>query len=75
MDSSGNLYVSKSLAEALRESGANEVMTKARAVSEAVIAKIATRPGCASLTEDELKHLAGLPRRERRAALAELRRR
>jgi len=73
MDASGNLYACKRLADALNESGANEVSV-VRAATEKQIARIAARPGCASLTEDELKHLASLPRKQRRAALAELRR-
>jgi hypothetical protein len=75
MDSSGNLYIGKALADALRESGANEVMSATRVVKDKAIAKIAAKRGAQSLSEDELRHLAGLPRRERMATLAELRRR
>lgn len=72
MDEHGHLYITSQLQKAMEESGADS--GGARVATEEEIARVAVRPGCASLTEDELRHLASLPRKQRRAALAELRR-
>lgn len=73
MDSYGNLYISPSLVSALEQAG-NPAPEQARVVSERKLERIRARPGTQALTEDELRLLARLPRRDRRVALANLRR-
>lgn len=73
MDSGGNLYASGALAEALENDG-RPLPVQTRVVSEQKLERISAKPGTQALSEDELRTLARLPRRERRIALANLRR-
>ncbi len=47
----------------------------AASVTEAELAKLATKPGTGMLTEEQLRDVARLPRARRRVVLAEMRRR
>jgi hypothetical protein len=72
MDDGGNIYASKEFLDSLEKACvAGEGL---HAATDDQIEAIRAKPGGASLTDDEARHLATLPRRQRRAALAELRR-
>jgi hypothetical protein len=74
MDDSGNLFIAQSLLDAMAKAGQPVLPGVATVIPDEHFQRMKRQAGGHDLTPDEFRQLARLPRRQRRAVLADLRR-